>query len=117
MTVEQERRLLFDGNEVFAYRKYTEGQLSGFYASMTLSRQCYVTYSASEARIGSTENRMVNVLLPPGAQVVAVEAVHHDGRPEQHSYELVCRDDQDFVRTHVTDCGGQVVYYRIRYRL
>ena len=117
MTVEQERKLLFDGNEVFAYRKYTNGPLSGFYASMTLSRQCYVTYGTGEARIGSTESRMVNVPLPPGAQVKAVEAVHHDGRLEQHPYELVCRDGQDFVRTHVTDCGDQVVYYRIAYRL
>lgn len=117
MTVDQERRLLFDGQNVLAYRKHTCGPLAGFYAARSLSRQSYVTYSQQEARVGSTESRMVNVPMPPGAEVLQVEAIRHDGSRSAHPYEQAQGDEGRCVRMHVTDSGDDVMYYRIEYHL
>lgn len=117
MSTDQQRRVDFDGIHLDAWRKYTTGPLAGFYASCLLSPRAYATYSERESRFTATEDRMVNVPLPPGATVAALQAVPHEGGTVAHEYDLLERDGQSFLRTHVTDCGGGICFYRARYRL
>ena len=95
------------------WRKRTSGPLAGFYAALALSRRTVVTYSESEARIGTTENRRIAFPLPPGAKVKAVERVSHSGKVAKWPAQV----GEDCVSTKVEDCAGAALYYRVRYQL
>lgn len=78
MTADQERRLDYQEGEVFAGRKYKQGPLAGFYAARAFGRRCFATYSETQALLAGTLEQVVDVPLPPGAEIAGVEAVRHD---------------------------------------
>ncbi|MFH0964980.1 MAG: hypothetical protein V2A58_13350, partial [Planctomycetota bacterium] len=87
------------------------------YAAKALSRRTAVTYSESEARIATTETRRVRVEIPPGAKVLAVEMVPHEGKVRRWPAKIASADGETRVEMKVEDCALQALYYRIRYRL
>ena len=87
------------------------------YAALALSRRCAITYSETEARIGTTETRYVQVPLPPGAVLKAVEMVTHGGKTRPRRSAMVQTADGPGLEIYVEDCAGQALYYRIRYDL
>ena len=97
-------------------RLRTEGRRAGQCASVALSKRTFVTYSETEARIGTSETRHIDIALPPGVKVVAVERVPHDGKPSPWPHELMRDGDVTRVGMKVKDCAGPALYYRIRYR-
>ena len=101
-----------DFNHVTAWRKYTEGPLAGFYASLALSPRCLVTYSATRAVAAASESRLITMPLPPDVRVSAVEAVPHEGDPRPHEYGVT---DDGRLRMHVADAAGDIMLYRISY--
>ncbi|MBI4244187.1 MAG: hypothetical protein HY606_08875 [Planctomycetes bacterium] len=115
MTADQERRLDYFGNaEVFAFRKYKTGPLKGFYASMTLSNQCYATFSEKEIRVSSTEERLVEVPIPPEYSVKTVEYIMRNGTELEQPYEVIPYEKGRKVRFVMVDCSGDVFYARVR---
>jgi hypothetical protein len=98
-----------------AYRKKTTGPLKGWYGALALSRRCWVSYSETEARVGSTESRLAVVPLPPNAQVKSVTRVLHSRREEPCEY--TSDESNNGVHLYIEDCGGEVLYYRISYSL
>jgi hypothetical protein len=117
MTADQERWLDYQEGEVFACRKYTQGPLAGFYAARTFGRRCFATYSETQALVASTLEQVVDVPLPPGAEITGVEAVRHDGGTVVWPFQAVSDGRGERVRLEVQDSGGEVLYYRIRYHL
>ena len=129
MTADQRRRLNYRPGldiregEVDAWRKYVSGPLAGFYAARTFGRRCYATFSTSEARLVSTEDRWVNLPLPAGAGGLEVQEVRHDGTERDWPYEKCEIPEQPGeaaskgVRLLAKDCGGEGLYYRVRYTL
>ena len=106
-----------EGEEPEITRRRTEGKLAGCCAAMALSKRTFVTFSETEARIATSETRMVDVCLPPGAQVQAVEMVPHKGKARKWSHEVIGDPDTTWVSMKVEDCAGRALYYRVRYRL
>jgi len=103
----------YEGEEPEIWRRRTSGPLTGFYAALALSKRTVVTYSETEARIGTTETRRISFPLPPGARVKAVEKVSHAGKITR------CRShvEDGYVCMKVEDCAGNALYYRVRYQL
>jgi hypothetical protein len=98
-----------------ASRQRGEGALKGFFAAKSISPRCWVSYSETEARICSTESRRAVVPLPPNAKLLGVTQLRHDGK------ETDCESDldrkQNAIELFLEDCGGDVLYYRIKYQL
>ncbi|MFC1452068.1 hypothetical protein ACFLSJ_01835 [Verrucomicrobiota bacterium] len=94
-------------------RRKTSGPLAGWYGALALSPRCFVTYSETEARIASAENRLDRVPLPPGAKLEAVTRVLHDGGEEACEYTL--DREKNAVELFIQDCGGETFYYSIAY--
>jgi hypothetical protein len=105
-----------DGS-IHAWRKGSTGPLQGFYKALALGRKAFVTYSEGQALIGCSESRIVEVPLPRGAVVSAVEMVPHEGPAKPWEHEAIQTRDGTVMRTHVIDCGYEAMFYRIRYRL
>ena len=105
------------GDEPTIWRKRTQGPLAGWYAALAVSKRAFVTYSATEARVATTETRRVRLPLPPGARVTAVELVPHKGqiRPVRAAFDR--QPGGTWVDMKIADCGGTPLYYRIRYKL
>ena len=101
--------------EIEAWRRRTEGPLAGWYATLALGRKGIVSYSETQALLGVAEARSVSVPLPPKAQLQTVTRVLHSGGEEDHDHAL--DETTNHVRLHVEDCGGDVLYYRLRYTL
>jgi hypothetical protein len=97
------------------YRKKSAGPLDGWYAALALSRRCWVTYSEQEARVGSTESYTTWVPLPPSATLQQVTRVLHNGSEEPCEHEADPLENR--VQLYVEDCGGDAMYYRIKYTL
>ena len=99
------------------WRKRTDGKLAGWYAALAVSRRCAVTYSETEARIGTTETRNVRVPLPPGAKAGAVSMVTHGGKCRSWPAASVQTPDGPGLELYVEDCAGKALYYRVQYTL
>ena len=97
------------------WRKHGTGPLKGWYAALALHKRCFVTYSESEARVGASQERHVTVPLPPGAHVLAVEAVPHEGQAYAYDYENTCQDGEPALGLWVPDSGESIMYIRLRY--
>ncbi len=110
-----ECRLTWDFENLEVYRLKTTGPLAGWFGAKALSPRCFVTYSETQALIGSSENRLDYVPLPPNAELKKVTRVLHNGREEEVEY--VYDDKQHRVQLYIEDCGGDVFYYCIQYRL
>ncbi len=97
------------------FRRKTTGPLAGWYGALALSPRCLVTYSKTQALVGSTENRLDSVPLPPGAKLKQVTRVLHDGHEEKvdHVYD----NERQSVQLYIEDCGEEVLHYRIKYIL
>ena len=109
------RRVDLTDADVFvtAWRRRTEGPLAGFYAALALSPRCQVTYAEDQALISASESRSADVPLPPGARLLAVERVGHDGTTAPHEHEVL----DGAVRTHVEDAASETMHVRLRYAL
>ena len=99
------------------WRKRTQGKLAGFYAALAPTRRSLVTYSETEARVATSETRHVEFPLPPGARVLAVERVPHEGTIKNWPARLAEDDAGAWVEMKIEDCAGKALYYRVRYRL
>jgi len=106
--------LTSEGAFVTAWRKYTEGPLTGFYAALAISPRGLVTFSPTQALISAAESRTADIPLPPNARLVSVDRVQHDGGVQEHAHELI---DGPAVRLHVEDAAGPTMHVRIRYEL
>ena len=103
--------------EPLIWRKRTQGKLAGFYAALAPSKRSLVTYSETEARVAASETRYVEIPLPPGAKVQAVEMVPHKGKVRNWPANVAEDDSGAWVEMKVEDCAGKALYYRVRYRL
>ncbi len=99
------------------WRKRTEGPLAGWYAALALHKRCFVSYSASEARVAASQERRVVVPLPPQAVPRGVEAISHDGLAAEHPCDEIALDGQPALRMWVPDAGDGPIYVRVRYDL
>lgn len=123
MHADQPRQVDLDGDRLTAWRKHARGPLAGFYAALALGRRALVTYSEREARVMACDYVVVDVPLPPGAVVSAVEAVAGDGAVAAQPGCLIERDGERFVRLELSDSGagqtggGGPLYVRITYTL
>ena len=106
-----------ESEEPVIWRKRTHGPLAGWYAALALSKRAFVTYSETEARIGTSETRYVYVPLPPGAAMVAVEMVAHDGAVQPWPATDIGTPEAPLFELKAEDCAGAALYYRIRYWL
>ena len=110
-------RVSWDGSKpTEQWRRRTQGPLAGWYASLAISPRCFVTYSESCARIGSSESRFADIPLPPGAKVTEVVRVLHKGGEMPLEYELTGSSKDAAVRLKIADCGFDVIYTEIRYK-
>ncbi len=105
------------GERPIGWRIYTHGPLKGFYAALILSPRAFVTYSTTQALAAATEERLAEIPLPPGVDLVGVERVLHDGNVERHDYELYKRGHGPAIRMRIPDSAGDVSHVRIRYTL
>jgi hypothetical protein len=99
------------------WRQRTQGPLKGWYAALALSKRAFVTYSETEARIASSETRLVRVSLPPGAKVKTVEMIPHNGCKRTWPGRVITTETGETMEMKVEDCGGKAMYYRITYLL
>ena len=99
------------------WRKRTQGPLAGWFASFAISKNCFVSYSETEARVASTETRYVQFPLPPGAKVGTIEKVPQKGKPQAMSADLTERAGETWVDMKVEDAGNGVLYYRVKYKV
>lgn len=106
-----------DNGTLEAWRKYTRGPLKGFYAALALSRRCFVTYNEKQALVGSSETRLVRIPLPPSARLMSVERVSHGRRAVPCEYRISRNGRKASLQMRIEDCGGNTMYYRIRYRI
>ena len=97
------------------WRKRTTGRLAGWYAALALGRRACITYSETEARIGTTETRLIRVPLPAWANLTATEAVLHDGKVKPWPARRFTSNGEPWVELKIEDCAGEVLYYRLRY--
>ncbi len=110
-----ECRVTWDYEHLEIYRRKTVGPLAGWYGALALSPKCFVTYSETQALVGSSENRLDWVPLPPNAELEQVTRVLHEGCEEEVEY--VFDNERRSVQLYIEDCGGAVFYYRIKYEL
>ena len=108
-------RLTWQGGDLEAYRLRTTGKLAGFYAALAIGRKGIVSYNETQALVACAETRTDWVPLPPNATLEGVTRVCHDGT--EAPYEHVFDEEQNRVQLYIEDCGGDVLYYRITYRL
>ncbi|MFH0919119.1 MAG: hypothetical protein V1913_02050 [Fibrobacterota bacterium] len=108
-------RLTWRDGRMSAFRLRTAGPLAGFYAALALGPKGIVGYNATEALAAAAEARTDWIPLPSNARLLGVTRVCHDGR--ETPYEHVCDNARNRVRIHIEDCGGEVLYYRVRYEL
>jgi hypothetical protein len=99
------------------WRKHGAGPLAGWYAALALHQRCFVTYSATEARVAASQERRVSVPLPPGARLKSVRAIPHEGRAYAYEHTASAADGQTTVSLWVPDSGETVMYIRIAYEL
>jgi hypothetical protein len=99
------------------WRKRTKGPLAGWYASLAISPRCFVTYSETCARIGSSESRYADIPLPPNAKVKSVVQVGHEGGEKTIEYRITGPERKPAVRLKVADCGFETLYTEIRYQM
>ena len=104
-------------DEPTIWRKRTQGRLAGWYASLALGKRAFVTYSETEARIGTTETRRVRVPMPSGAEVRSVEMVPHEGEPRKWPVREAGTGDGRWLELKVEDSAGDALYYSVKYRL
>lgn len=102
-------------NQATMWRKRTQGPLTGFYASMAFSKKCFATYSQTEARIAASENRTIEMPLPPNAKLKSVQMIPHDGKPKTWLAEQIQTADGPGLRLKITDCGYDAIYFRVKY--
>ena len=110
-----ELRLSWGHDTLEVYRRKTAGPLAGWYGALALSRRCFVSYSENQALVGSSEDRLDQVPLPPEASLEGITQVLHDGGEEEIEY--LYDKDRNTVEFFIEDCGKEVFYYRIRYSL
>jgi hypothetical protein len=110
-----ESRVTWNFENLEIYRKKTTGPLAGWYGALALSPKCFVTYNETQALVGSTENRLDWIPLPPNARMGKVTRLLHNGCEEE--YEYVFDEKSHKVRLYIEDCGREVFYYRIMYGL
>ena len=110
-----EMRLTWTPDSYEAYRRRTTGPLAGWYAALALAPKAVVSYSETQALVGSAEDRLAWVPLPPGAKLGSVTRVLHDGAEEPYDYEY--DEAANKVQLYLEDCGRDVFLYRIAYRL
>jgi len=121
MTADQVRKVDFDGNAVFAYRKYTKGRLAGFYAAKNVGRRALVTYSQNEARVMATDYCIAEIPLPPGVKVKAVEKILHSGEAVAEKSTEIKKVDGQYLRMELQDSGcgltgrPDAMFYRMCY--
>ena len=108
-------RLTWTPDTYQAYRRRTEGPLAGWYAALSLGRKTLVTYSETQALVGSAETRTDWVPLPPNAELEKVTRVLHDGTEEEYDY--IFDEDDHRIQLYIEDSGKDVLYYRITYAL
>jgi len=99
------------------WRKHSAGPLAGWYAAIAPHKRCLITYGENEARLTSSQERLVTVPLPPGSTLKAVEAVPHEGDPYEYPYEKVSSPNGAAVRLWVLDSAEEVMYIRLVYSL
>ena len=110
-----EMRLTWANGRMEAYRCRTSGRLAGWYAAIALGAKGIVSYSETQALAAASETRTDSIPLPPDAELESVTRVLHDGNEEPCEYEL---DEQHRrLRLYIEDCGGAVLFYRVRYSL
>ena len=110
-----ECRLNWDFEHLEVWRRKLDGPLAGWYGALALSPKCFVTYNETQALIGSSENRLDWVPLPPNAELEGVTRVLHEGGEEEVEY--VFDPERRSVQLYIEDCGGAVFHYRIKYAL
>lgn len=106
MTPGQVTHVDFSGGQLDAWRQYTAGPLSGFYAALAIQCRALVTYSESEARVMAMDYLVADIPLPPGATVRGVDCVLEDGSRESMPSAVVELNGGRFVRIELTDCGA-----------
>jgi len=106
-----------DGDKVDMWRKRTHGPLNGWYASLAFGKRCFAAYCETEARVGASQTRMIDLPLPPGADVQAVEMVPHEGAPTPWQAETIDTPDGPGLRLQAADCGFEAKYVRVRYEI
>jgi hypothetical protein len=104
-------------NSVIMWRKRTQGPLAGWYASLAFGKKCFATYSETEVRIAASETRIIDLPLPPGTVVSAVEMVSHDNKVSKWQAGSIKMARDDGLRLQITDCGFEAMYFRVRYSL
>jgi len=106
-----------DEDDVEMWRKRTQGPLKGWYASLAFGKRCFATYSKTEARVGASQTRMIDLPLPPGAHVNIVEMVPHEGAPVNWETETVETCDGAGLRLQAPDCGYEAKFIRVCYEI
>ena len=117
INIKDEIRVDLDGDRLEIWRKRSQGPLAGWYASLAFGKRCFATYSQTEARIAASETRMIDLPLPPGAVVKAVEMVGHDGEVVAWEHERSVALAGPALRLQIKDCGFEPMYFRVRYEL
>ena len=110
-----ESRLTWQAGTLRAYRKRTTGPLSGWYATLALGTRGLVSYSETQALVGSSENFTTLIPIPPHAQLDQVTRVGHDGNEVAYEYEW--NEEDHNVTLYLEDSAKGVCYYRLRYTL
>ncbi|MCP4645272.1 MAG: hypothetical protein GY851_32820, partial [bacterium] len=106
-----------DGQDATLWRKRTRGPLATWYASMAFGKRCFATYSETEARIAASETRTIELPLPPGAVVKAVEMVRHDGGVVAYESQPCTTADGPGLQLYIQDCGFDPIYFRVQYAM
>lgn len=107
-----------EGDTVRISRRRAAGKLAGWYASLSFGKRCVAHYGETEARVAASETREIDLPLPPGAELRAVEVVGHDGSiAPWKEHRPVATPDGPGLRMRVEDCGFAPKYYRVAYRL
>ena len=110
-----EMQMTWQDGEIEASRCRGTGPLAGWYAALALGRKGMVTYSETQALAAVSETRTAWLPLPPGSELNRVTRVPHEGAETDYEYDYDPIEHQ--VRLYLEDCGGDVLYYRIRYTL
>ena len=109
-----ESRVRWSPDHFEAHRLKRTGRLAGWYGALALGPKTVVSYNERQALLASSENRVVTVPLPPGAELLKVTCLLHDGKQKQCDYNAAGGGN---VRLYVSDCGQDVLNYCIRYNL
>ncbi|MFH0962756.1 MAG: hypothetical protein V2A58_01945 [Planctomycetota bacterium] len=110
-----ESRLTWTYDSFEAYRRRTEGKLAGWFATLALGTKCLASYNESQALVAASEARTDWIPLPPAAKLEKVTRVLQSGKDED--YEYLFDAERNAVRLRIEDAAGDVLYYRIRYRV